>query len=91
MSSVDKIEQKSISDMISYIKHHIHDMTIQEKKKILQIIMASDIDHEKIHTKGGGTQVSFKHIDNNTITGVYSYVYKMILVKQEQLMNLKTN
>ncbi len=77
-----------IGDMIDYIKRYVDDLSISERQDILQIIINSQIEDKKIQTKGNGTQIRFKDLDNSTITVIYNYIHSKLQMKISTLQSL---
>lgn len=63
---------------ITYIHDNIDDLRPIFKKEILQIILYSNIDEDKIVEKGNGTQIKFLDLDPALIKNIYNYIYKKI-------------
>jgi len=68
-------------DMVKFIKRNVNDISIEERKEILQIIINSSTDDSKIHTKGDGTVVSFKDLDQATVSAIYNFIQLKIANK----------
>lgn len=80
-------EKKSELDMIMYIKQSIGDLSPDELKNILQIIMNSGIDENKIQEKGNGTQIKYKDIPKETIVAISNYIKNKLDDKMQKLKN----
>lgn len=80
-------EKKSELDMIMYIKQSIGDLSPDELKNILQIIMNSGIDENKIQEKGNGTQIKYKDIPKETIVAISTYIKNKLDDKMQKLKN----
>jgi hypothetical protein len=78
-SDTDTIKQ------IMYIKQKVSELTVNDRKTILKILIKSGVDDHKIHSKGNGTQVKFKDIPPNVITELYEYVKEKMSSKLESL------
>lgn len=74
-------------DMIMYIKQSISDLSHEELKNILQIIINSGIDDHKIQEKGNGTQIKYKDIPKETIIAIHQYIKTKIDDKIQKLKN----
>jgi hypothetical protein len=74
-----------VADMIAYIKRHVDDLLVSERQDILQIVMNSPIEDKKIQTKGNGTQIRFKDLDQSTILTIYTYIQTKLQVKMSML------
>ena len=66
------------SKYISYINDNINELKLSFRKEILQIILYSNIDDDKIVEKGSGTQIKFSDIDPILLKNIYNYIYKKI-------------
>ena len=75
----------NINTYISYIKQYINDLSLSDKKDVLQLIMNSNIEDNKIQTKGDGTQIKFKDIPVNIIISIYNYMHNKINTKLNEL------
>ena len=84
MSNIGKDE---LVNMMIYIKHKVGDLSINERRDILQMIVNSGTEDSKIQSKGGGTQIRFKYIQPDTILSIYNYVQVKIKEKIENLKN----
>jgi hypothetical protein len=80
-------DKKSELDMIMYIKQSIGDLSPEELKNILQIIMNSGIDENKIQEKGNGTQIKYKDIPKETIRAISTYIKNKLDDKMQKLKN----
>lgn len=76
--------QLSHEEMVEYIKHHVDDLSVPERYDILQMIINSSVEDNKIHTKGDGTQVKFKYISKPVVANIYNYMLKKITGKMDQ-------
>lgn len=63
---------------VTYIYDNINELKLSFRKEILQIILYSSIEDEKIVEKGSGTQIKFSDIDPILLKNVYNYIYKKI-------------
>lgn len=63
---------------ISYINDNINELKLSFRKEILQIILYSNIEDDKVVEKGSGTQIKFSDIDANLLKNIYNYIYKKI-------------
>lgn len=71
--------------IIIFIKKHINELSINERKDILQMIVNSPIEDNKIQTKGNGTQIKFCDIPKNTIMSIYGYIQNKLSNKLNEL------
>jgi hypothetical protein len=78
-------EKITIPIMIKYIKQHVGDLLVSERQDILQMIVNSSIEDNKIQTKGDGTQVRFADIPKPIIGMVYSYIQNKLTTKLNAL------
>jgi hypothetical protein len=70
---------------ITYIKNHVHDLTIQERLDVLNLIINSPINDNKIYSKGNGTMIRFEDMTNETIWNIYNKIKTIIDNKINQL------
>ncbi len=73
-------EQKSIDyeKYVTYIDANINNLKQSHKIEILQMIMYSDIDDEKIFEKGNGTGVHFTYLNDALLENIYNFIYTKI-------------
>jgi hypothetical protein len=81
----DMTKKKPISTMIKYVKHHVGDLSIDERHDILQILINSPVIDKKIQTKGDGTQIKFNDIPNTTIITIHNYIHTKLNSKKDEL------
>lgn len=77
----DLIESNHLTndEMQTYIKNNNGDLSIMERKELLQMIINSSTNYDKIETKGNGTQIKFKDIKpESTIILLYNYIVSRI-------------
>lgn len=87
MSATEPTKQE-ITNMINYIKETIRDVSHQDLKVILRIIMNSGISDDTIQTKGGGTQIKFKDMHYKTIVSIHAFLVEKITGKMDKLKSL---
>lgn len=63
------------SKYISFIHNNINELKLNYRKEILQMILYSNIDDEKIVEKGNGTQIKFSDIDSILLKNIYNFIY----------------
>lgn len=63
---------------INYINDNINELKLSFRKEILQIILYSNIDDDKVVEKGSGTQIKFSDIDPILLRNIYNFIYKKI-------------
>lgn len=63
---------------ISYINDNINELKLSFRKEILQIILYSNIDDDKVVEKGSGTQIKFSDIDAILLKNIYNYIHRKI-------------
>lgn len=63
---------------INYINDNINELKLSFRKEILQIILYSNIDDDKVVEKGSGTQIKFSDIDPILLKNIYNFIYKKI-------------
>ena len=79
--------KNDIISMITYINQKIGDLNINERRDILQMIINSGIDDDKIQSKGRGSQIKFVDIPFDVIISIYEYMQNKINEKMENLKN----
>lgn len=84
---MDNLNKDDLVNMVMFIKQKVGELTMNERRDILQIIVNSGIDDNKIQTKGGGTQIKLKHIQQETVISIYNYINIKIKDKIEKLKN----
>lgn len=84
---MDNINKYDLVNMVMFIKQKVGELTINERRDILQMIVNSGIDDSKIQTKGGGTQIKLKHIQHETVISIYNYINTKMKDKIEKLKN----
>ncbi len=80
--------KQAVIDMTIYITRTIPDVTQQDYKEIIRILLKSGISDHKIQTKGGGTQVKYKDIPPMTIVAIHDYLKKKMASKMDMLATL---
>jgi len=63
---------------INYINDNINELKLSFRKEILQIILYSNIDDDKVVEKGSGTQIKFSDIDPILLKNIYNFIFKKI-------------
>jgi hypothetical protein len=84
MTSIE-VTENEIINMIKYISLKIGDLSVEDRHKILKIIIKSGIDDSKIQSKGSGTQVKYKDLSYETIILIHKFTKEAIASKLEQL------
>jgi hypothetical protein len=88
ISKTNKSDKKEeIVNMIMYIKHNVIDLSINERKDILQMIINSGIEDNKVQSKGNGTQIKFKDLQSDVIVSIHKYMQTKMKEKLENLKN----
>lgn len=78
----------SLKTMISYINSNVVDLSISERRDILQMIVSDSTPDNKIHTKGDGTLIRYQDITDSTIINIYNFTQQKIKYKTEQLKKI---
>lgn len=73
---------------IMYIKQNVSELNFKECVGVLQILLHSDIDDQKISEKGGGTQIKYKDIPQGVVESIYNFIKQKI---EEKTANLTTH
>ncbi len=76
--SDNKIGENDINKYIIYINDNINELKVSHRKEILQIIIGSDIEPDKIVEKGNGTQIKYSDIDKNLLKKIYNFIYNKL-------------
>jgi hypothetical protein len=84
---MENFNKDDLINMVMFIKQKVGELSINERRDILQMIVNSGIDDNKIQTKGGGTQIKLKHIQHETVISIYNYISLKIKDKIEKLKN----
>jgi hypothetical protein len=63
---------------INYINDNINELNPKFRKEVLQMLIYSNIDDDKIVAKGSGTQIKFADIDQSVLISIYNFIYKKI-------------
>ncbi len=69
------ITKQELHKCILYINDNVNELKISCRKIVLQMIMGSDIEDEKIVEKGNGTQIKFSDIEASLLRSIYNYIY----------------
>lgn len=75
----------SVADIIKYIKYNVGELSNQERMDILQMIVNSSIDDNKIQTKGDGTQIKFRDMPKDLIYRIHTYIQNKLSSKLNEL------
>lgn len=78
------MDEVSLSQMREYLKQHVNDLSKEEKKGFLEILLNS-MDESKIQTKGDGTQIRLNDIPDKVIKSVYAYTKNKLFDKHAAL------
>jgi uncharacterized protein with WD repeat len=79
--------KNELINMITYIKHKVGDLNVNERKDILQMLINAGIEDNKIQSKGRGTQIKFMDIPTDMIVSIYNFIQVKINEKIENLKN----
>jgi hypothetical protein len=85
MTDVNIPKQISKNHMIDYVKHHVGDLSIDERRDVIQMLINSSIPDRKIQTKGDGTQVKFRDIPETVVSMIYNYIDTRVSNKKNEL------
>lgn len=67
-----------IDKYIVYINDNINELRLNFRIEVLQMILYSNIDDEKIVEKGSGCSIKFADLDQSLIKNIYNFIYKKI-------------
>jgi hypothetical protein len=87
MADINTPKQISKNRMIAYIKHHVGDLSIEERRGVIQMLVNSSIPGRKIQTKGDGTQVKFRDIPETVVSMIYNYIDTRVANKKDELQH----
>ena len=73
--------------MIEYIKQYVGDLSIDERRDVIQMIVNSSIPDKKIQTKGNGTQIKFRDIPDTVVSMIYNYIDTRVSNKKDELQH----
>ncbi len=71
-----------------YIKKNIDYLNVNETREVLQLLMSSDINDEKIQTKGGGTQIKFSDMPKHILVSISNFIESKLKDKQQELKSI---
>jgi hypothetical protein len=92
MENVPNLRSTDREIMIDYIQQHVNNLTTSERQDILQMMINSPIIKDsKIHTKGDGSQIKYKHIPDSILSAIHSYVRKHIDDKRSAIEHFSDN
>ncbi len=72
------LSKQTLNKYIIYINDNINELKLNHRKEVLQIIIGSDIEDEKIVEKGNGTQVRYVDIDGLLLKKIYNYMFNKL-------------
>jgi hypothetical protein len=87
MTESDNVKINKHVEMVTYIKRHVGDLTIEERQDILQILSNSNTEESKLQTKGGGTQIRYSDIPLDITNNIYDYINLHVSAKQNKLQH----
>lgn len=80
-------DDSQIIEMIIYVKQKIDELSLNERRDILQILINNGLE-DKIIEKGGGSQIKFKEIPRSIIVDIHKYAKTKIEEKLAKLINI---
>ncbi len=72
---MEQLDTDEKNKYILYICDNINELKLNNRKEILQMIIYSSIDPEKIIEKGNGTQVKISDINDTLLKNIYNYIH----------------
>jgi hypothetical protein len=78
-------EKMSISTMKKYINQNVDEISLDERKMVLKMIIDHSVEDSKIHTKGNGTMISYKDMSKSLIISLYNFIQSKINFKLNEL------
>jgi hypothetical protein len=75
-----------LNKYILYINDNINELKIDFRREILQMIIYSSIEDEKIVEKGSGTQLKFADIEYNLLVSIYNFIYNKLTISTDPLI-----
>lgn len=70
---------------IIYIYDNINELKLDYRTEVLQMILYSNIDDEKIVEKGNGCSIKFSDMDSTLIKNIYNFIYKKLELPSDLL------
>ena len=64
------MNEYSREDYIQYIDDNVKDLTYNHRKEVLQMIIYSDVDEEKIVEKNEGTEIKYESINEQLLKNI---------------------
>lgn len=83
-----KEETAKLINAINYISQKNNDVSVEDRRDILKIIMSSGVSNDQIHTKGNGTEIKYKNIPVDCIYRIQSFIEQRISEKIEKLKSM---
>ena len=78
-------EKTSLSTMKKYINQNVDEISLDERKMVLKMIIDHSVEDSKIHTKGNGTMVAYKDMNKSLIISLYTFIQSKINFKISEL------
>lgn len=78
MKDDNSITKQKLNQYILYINDNVNELKLNHRKDVLQMIMGSEIDDDKIVEKGNGTQIKFSDIDSELLQSIYNFIYNKL-------------
>ncbi len=78
----------SLQDQQIFIYNNLNQLSLQERKNVLQIIISSGTEENKIITKNNGVLVKGNDLSENCIKQIYTYIENCIINKTNEINNL---
>jgi hypothetical protein len=75
---MEPLSKQKINQYILYISDNINELKINHRKEVLQMIIGSEIEDDKIVEKGNGTQIKFVDIDMQLLQNIYNFLYNKL-------------
>ena len=72
------MNKNKIVKYIHYLSDHVDEIKLKHRRELLQIILCSNINNDKIIEKGVGSEIKFSDIDDDTLEKLYNYLKNII-------------
>ncbi len=78
MKSDEFITKVKLNQYILYISDNVNELKLNYRKDVLQMIIGSEIDDDKIVEKGNGTQIKFSDMSPELLQSIYNFIYNKL-------------
>ena len=74
-------EKISLSAMKKYINQNVDEISLDERKMVLKMVIDHSVEDSKIQTKGNGTMIAYKDMSKPLIISLYNFIQSKINYK----------